>query len=170
MLSFDQHNYYLLGWNLCSSLVQVLYIFLVLLGKARQIKSPLNCTVPFQLICQQALVATHIWDGLHTAFMLATPSPLTFKCNFESWKLFFPRNLSLIFKSENPFGKQLCFVILDPSRHAGDAAWHRGAVTAQALFKELTVTEAPRLTEMSFSLCYALTHSCFSRSLNVYSQ
>lgn len=166
MLSFDQHNCYLRGSNLCSLLLQVLYIFLVLLEKARQPKSPLNCTVLSQLISQRALVAAHIWRDLHTASMPASPPLLTSKCNFESWKVFFPRNLSFIFKPENLLSKQLRSLILDPSRRAGDAARHRSGVTAWALWNEPAVTEAPRLTEMSFLLLCALSHSC---SLNVYS-
>lgn len=169
MVSFNQHdNCHLLGWTLCSALVQVLYVSSVLSEKARLTKSPSNCTVLPQLICQQALVDVRTSYGLYTAFILTNPCSLTFKCNFESWKVFFPRNLSFSFKFKNLFGKQLCFPIPDPSRCAGDAAQHRSKVGAQALLNELTVREVPCLTEMTFLLLCALTYSCFSCSINVY--
>lgn len=55
-----------LAW-ICAALAQALYIFLVLLGKARQTKRPLNCTALSQLISQRALVAACIRYSSHTA-------------------------------------------------------------------------------------------------------
>lgn len=153
-----------IGSNLCSLL---LYIFLGLLEKGRQIKSPLSCTVLPQLICQLASGAAHIWYGLCTAFTLPSPSPLTFKCNFESWKVIFPWKSITYFPVWEPFRWAALL------SHPGAQQTCRRCCPAQKQSHGSgTVKWANSQSSVLFDwdvVFIALTHSCFSRSLSVYS-
>lgn len=130
-------------------------------------QKPLNCIVLYQLICQWALGAAHIWYGLHTAFTPPSPSPLTFKCNFESWKLIFPWKSIAYFQVWEP---GLWAALLS---HPGSQWTCRRCCPAQKQSHSSgTVKWANNESSALFDwdvIFIALTHSRFSCSLNVYS-